>query len=135
MSKSTGICFFLSWTILKIINRARKSHEFCIYLIIKYYIRQLLLYTIIIVIIINYYYYYYYYYFYHHHHHHPGTEITPECQWQLALGEQKFGKLRFFFARMESENLILICTLKKCLVCFWLKLSSDFAVMSEENDM
>ena len=24
---------------------------------------------------------------------------------------------------------------KKCLVCFWLKLSSDFAVMSEENDM
>ena len=92
---------------------------------------QLLLYTIIIIIIIiiN------YYYYHHHHHHHPGTEIMPECQWKLALGEQKIWKITFFLPEMESENLILICTLKKCLFCFWLKLSSDFAVMSEENDM
>ena len=41
----------------------------------------------------------------------------------------------FFFARMASEQFDLNLYFKTCLVCFWLKLSSDIAVMSEENDM
>ena len=51
---------------------------------------------------------------------------------------------RFCFGQAENylfspewwaRNLTPIFTLKKCLVCFWLKVSSDFAVMSEVNDM
>ena len=41
----------------------------------------------------------------------------------------------FFSPEWRARNLILICTLKKCLACFWLNLSSDFAVLSKENDM
>ena len=41
----------------------------------------------------------------------------------------------FFFARMASEEFDPNLYFKKCLVCFWLKLSSDLAVMSEEIDM
>ena len=41
----------------------------------------------------------------------------------------------FFIARMASEEFDPNLYFKKCLVCFWLKLSSDFAVVFEENDM
>ena len=41
----------------------------------------------------------------------------------------------FFIAQMASEEFDPNLYFKKCLVCFWLKLSSDFAVVFEENDM
>ena len=75
-------------------------------------------------------------------HMHSGIEITlrPDRQWRLdfASDQQKIWKITCFSPEWRAKNLILICTLKKCLVCFWtfwLKLSSDFAVMSEENDV
>ena len=53
----------------------------------------------------------------------------------FCFGRAENLEITFFSLEWRARNLVLICTLKKCLVCFWLKLSSDFAVMSEENDM
>ena len=53
----------------------------------------------------------------------------------LCFGGHKIWNITFLSREWRARNLILSCTLRKCLVCFWLKLSSDFAVMSEENDM
>ena len=53
----------------------------------------------------------------------------------FCLGQAENLENYLFFAQMVSEELIIICTLKKCLVCFWSKSSSDFAVIYDENDM